>query len=242
MSQDLLVEIGTEELPPTALSSLSQYFTQHIINQLEDLSLNYNQVQSFATPRRLAVLITSLDEQQPDKTVERKGPPVKAAFTADGQPTKAAEGFARSCNTTVDTLKQIDTDKGLCISYAFIQSGKHINELIPDVIKTALDKLPIPKRMRWADLDVQFVRPVHWLVVLYGSTIINCEILSVHASNLTYGHRFHHPQAIKLTCAADYQNMLFKQGKVIASFKDRENIIIGREASDRKSPERLCEK
>ncbi len=226
MSQDLLVEIGTEELPPTALSTLSQHFSRSIQTQLDDLSINYQSVSSFATPRRLAVLIKALDEKQQDKTIERKGPAMSAAFSADGKATKAAEGFARSCQTSVDKLSQVETEKGLCLAYSFLQQGRAIAQIIPEVIQNSLDKLPIAKRMRWGSLDVQFVRPVHWLVVLYGSKIIDCEILSVHSSNITYGHRFHHPEVLKLANASSYESTLLDQGFVIADYEKRKQKIV----------------
>ncbi|MBF0266804.1 MAG: glycine--tRNA ligase subunit beta, partial [Gammaproteobacteria bacterium] len=226
MQEDLLIELGTEELPPTALANLSKHFSSYIQEQLNELGLGYSKVKSFASPRRLGLLISALEPKQADQTIERKGPNIKAAFDADGNPTKAGEGFARSCNTTFDQLTQVETDKGTCLAFSMTKEGRTVNEIIPELIQTSLDKLPIPKRMRWGDLDVQFVRPAHWLVVLYGQDVIDCEILSIKSSNITYGHRFHHPEAIVIQKPEQYENLLLEKGYVIADYNNRQEKIV----------------
>jgi len=161
--KDLLIEIGTEELPPKALLKLSNAFTSGITEGLRKAELDFGMVHDYATPRRLAVLIKDLDETQADKAVERRGPAVSAAFDDDGNPTKATEGFARSCGITPDQLETMETDKGAWLVYRSTQAGQPTAALIPEILTEALHKLPIPKRMRWGDLNAEFVRPVHWV-------------------------------------------------------------------------------
>ena len=222
---DLLIEIGTEELPPTALLTLSNAFTQNISTALDEASLEYAQVHSYATPRRLAIWIEALQTKQADKEVEKRGPALKAAYDAEGNPTKAVQGFAKSCGVDVADLEKLETDKGTWLMYRAQQAGKQTQQLLADIIKTALDKLPIAKRMRWGDLDAQFVRPVQWVVILFDGKVVDSEILSVQSGNQTYGHRFHAPAAITIKKPADYEKLLKDKGKVIADFNTRKEII-----------------
>lgn len=224
-TRDLLVEIGTEELPPKALKKLSKAFTQGVIDGLQNAKLEFNEFQSFAAPRRLAMLITGLQIQQADISVERRGPALQAAFDADGNATKAAQGFARSCGVEVNDLDELKTDKGAWLIFYAEEKGQPTKTLIPDIIKHSLDKLPIPKRMRWADLETQFVRPVHWAILLFGDEVIDAEILSVKTDRITYGHRFHHPQALTVAKPDDYEMLLESEGKVIANF-DRRRLAV----------------
>lgn len=223
--RDLLIEIGTEELPPKALLKLSTAFTAGITDGLKQADLDFGTVESFAAPRRLAVLVKQLDASQADKKVERRGPALTAAFDADGNPTKATEGFARSCGTSVDQLETLETDKGAWLVYRSTQQGQPTAELVPAILKTALDKLPIPKRMHWGDLDAEFVRPVHWVVLLFGDEVIDAEVLSVKSGRDTYGHRFHHPAPIFLGEPAAYGPILETTGRVIAEFDKRREAI-----------------
>jgi len=218
---DLIFELGTEELPPVALKKLSDALTSEFVAGLDAAKLKYGQVTSYAAPRRLAILIKDLDTRQPDRDIERRGPAVKAAFDGDGKPTKAAEGFARSCGTSVDQLERLSTDKGEWLVYQVHEAGKAANELLPGIAENALNKLPIPKRMRWGDSEAQFVRPVHWLLFLHGEQVVDCTILDARADRQTHGHRFHHPQAITLYNPEDYASVLEEMGKVIAHFPTR---------------------
>ncbi len=224
-SKDLLLELGTEELPPKALKGLAQSFCNGVAEGLDKAGLTYDKIKTYATPRRLAVLVKKLATTQPDKAIERRGPALQAAFDDEGCPTKAAIGFAGSCGVTVEELSRLETDKGAWLAYTIEEKGKAAEELIPAIFQTALDKLPIPKRMHWADLDAMFVRPVHWAVILFGEQVIQADILSVTSSNKTRGHRFHHPQVITLDSAADYETVLEQQGRVIADFDKRRQII-----------------
>lgn len=205
-TRDLLIEIGTEELPPKALKLLAYSFLHECKTRLQsnELVSETNEPELYYSPRRLAILAHEVKLQQPDREVERFGPAVTVAFDKDGKPTKAAEGFARSSGTTVDQLGQKDGK----LYYSMQQAGKPALELIPSVINEALAKLPIPKRMRWGSSTAEFVRPVHWAVVLFGNDVIGCEILGVKAGRTTYGHRYHHPEPIKLKSPSDYVKAL----------------------------------
>jgi len=226
-TKDLLIEIGTEELPPTTLNKLSTAFYHGVKEGLEKADLSFSEIKKFAAPRRLALLISDLDVKQKDKNVERRGPAIAAAFDEDGCPSKAAEGFARSCGIKVEDLEKLETDKGAWLNFKTKQKGQKTNTLIADIVQISLDKLPIAKRMRWADLDSQFVRPVHWLILLFGNDVINAEILSVKSGRETRGHRFHHPETITIPSPKEYEMLLETHGKVIADFDRRKEAVRG---------------
>ncbi len=223
--KDLLVEIGTEELPPKALQRLSDAFTKGVVEGLRNTGFEPGKAQSYATPRRLATLIKNVADSQPDRVVERKGPSLKAAYDADGKPTKAVEGFARSCGVTVDQLEQQETDKGTWLVFKANEKGRSLSELLPDIVNQSLAKLPIPKRMRWGDYFAEFVRPVHWVVMLHGKDVIDGEVLGINSSNATHGHRFHANKAFKLKNAKDYADTLKDKAYVIADFDERSQLI-----------------
>ncbi len=223
--RDLLIEIGTEELPPKALSSLALAFENGIREGLEKAGLTHGGIHRFATPRRLAVLIAQLPTGQPDRRLERRGPALSAAFDPDGKPTRAAEGFARSCGVTVAELQRQETAQGAWLVHLSVEPGAATADLIPGIVRTALAALPIPKRMRWGDRDDEFVRPVHWAVLLFGDDVIPATILGVAAGRETRGHRFHHPQPIRLTAPADYARQLADEGQVIADFDQRRATV-----------------
>lgn len=225
---DLLVEIGTEELPPLALAALGRAFFDQVLDGLEGESLGLDREASrwFATPRRLAVLVAGLEARQPDITAERTGPSVDVAFDADGKPTKAAEGFARSVGASVENLYRIETDKGEKLAYEFTEKGKAARDLIPEVVAKALEKLPVPRRMRWGEGDATFVRPVHWIVMLHGADVVPARLFGSDAGRATRGHRFHHPGPVELAGAADYEKALEK-AFVIADLPGRRRLIAG---------------
>jgi glycyl-tRNA synthetase beta chain len=215
--RDLLIEIGTEELPPLALANLSQVFEAGIVQQLSALGFSGLQSRRYATPRRLAVIIKNLPLQQPDQEIERRGPAVNA-------PEKAVEGFARSCNVETGQLQRLKTDKGEWFYYKTRQPGAQTREKIPSIVEESLAKLPIPKRMRWGGGNAEFVRPVHWIVMLFGNEVIDTEILGVTAGNKTQGHRFYHPQPIVLKNPSEYEPAL-KKAKVIADAEQRRDLV-----------------
>lgn len=222
MSQaDILVEIGTEELPPRALSKLSQAFADGISNGLKDADIEHGEVRKLASPRRLAVIVSDVEEAQPDREIEKRGPALKAAFGEDGCPSKAAVGFAGSCGVTVEQLDTMSTDKGEWLVFRSHEKGRQTTELLADIVNQSLAQLPIPKRMRWGDSKEEFVRPVHWVVLLYGSKVVAGEIMGLKPGNQTRGHRFHYPKTIKLRTAADYEELLEQKGYVLVDMEQR---------------------
>jgi glycyl-tRNA synthetase beta chain len=228
---DLLVELGTEELPPRSLLTLSRAFASEMQTRLLEAGLlaGGQEVEYFAAPRRLAVRIPGVLQRQPDRDQERRGPAVQAAFDAQGKPSQAAEGFARSCGTSVDKLERLKTDKGEWLVYRHRQKGEAARQLVPAILDQALKALPIAKRMRWGDLDAEFLRPVHWLVLLHGDKVIPAELLSVKSGRHSRGHRFHHPEPVSLKHPGEYVSRL-KQGYVMVDFESRRQLI-GKAAS-----------
>ena len=226
-AQDFLVEIGTEELPPKALRRLRDSFTQSVTAALQDAQLRFaaDRVQAFATPRRLAIFIPQLLQRQPDIHVEKLGPALAAAFDKEGKPTKAAQGFARGHGVSVEQLAQVDSDKGQRLCFRATQPGQEATSLLPDIIESALAQLPIPKRMRWGASKVEFVRPVHWIIMLYGNTVVDCEVLGIKADRLTRGHRFHCHNTLSIEQPDQYESTLAEQGDVVADFDKRRGLI-----------------
>jgi glycyl-tRNA synthetase beta chain len=207
-TKPLLIELGTEELPPKSLKKLSEAFSQHILQGLSDANLITDKYvsKSFASPRRLAILIDEVAVQQEDSSVERRGPAVNAAFGDDGKPTQAASGFARSCKVEVSDLERVQTEKGEWLVFRSEQSGQKASKLIPDIVDAALHKLPIPKRMRWGDMEAEFVRPVHWLLMLHGSDVIDTTLLTVTSGRETQ------QRTMKTVCwkmASSWQILIF---------------------------------
>ncbi|MDP6183737.1 MAG: glycine--tRNA ligase subunit beta, partial [Gammaproteobacteria bacterium] len=202
--EDFLVEIGTEELPPKALLTLSTIFCAEIEKGLDERGLAHGRAASFASPRRLAVSVSQLAVRQQDQMIERRGPAVAAAFDNDNKPTKAAVGFAKSYGVAVETLGRIKTDKGEWLGYNAEIAGQEAKALLPDIVDRALAALPIPKPMRWGNSSVEFVRPVHWVVMLLGTQTVDTTILGVKSGAATRGHRFHAPGWLALKSPNDY--------------------------------------
>ena len=224
-SKHLLFELGSEELPPKTLLKLSNALLAGIIQGLQSAELSFASSKAYATPRRLAVFIEDLAIKQPDKTVEKRGPAIQAAFAADGTPSKAALGFADSCGASFDQLERLKTDKGEWLAFTQSVEGRSAEQLIPDIIRQSIANLPIAKRMRWGSFNTEFVRPVHWAVLLYGNAVIDAEILGLKTGDTTSGHRFHAPQKLTINHPEDYQSLLFTQGKVIVDFEQRKVLI-----------------
>jgi glycyl-tRNA synthetase beta chain len=224
-SNHLLFELGSEELPPKTLVKLSHALSDGITKGLQEAGIPFTGIKAFATPRRLAVLIENLSTAQPDKTVDKRGPAIQAAFGPDGAPSKAAVSFAQSCGTKVEQLDRLKTDKGEWLAFTQIVKGQATENLIPDIIRQSIATLPIAKRMRWGNFSTEFVRPVHWAVLLYGPQVIDTEILGLKTGNTTLGHRFHAPTILTINKPENYQDVLFTQGKVIADIKQRKEII-----------------
>ena len=224
-TQHLLFELGCEELPPKTLLKLSNALTSGIVQGLNDAELAFSSVKSYATPRRLAVFVENLVGAQVDKTVQKRGPAIQGAFQADGTPSKAALAFAQSCNVTFDQLERLKTDKGEWLACTQTIAGQTAQQLVPDIIRKSIANLPIAKRMRWGSVATEFVRPVHWAVLLYGEHIIETDILGLQTSNQTRGHRFHAPQSIVIDKPEHYADVLFSQGSVIADLEVRKTQI-----------------
>jgi len=224
-AQDFLVELGTEELPPKALSTLGDAFLAGIEKGLQAAGLNYTAKQVYAAPRRLAVLIRQLDVQQPDRSINIDGPPMQAAFNAEGQPTQAALGFAKKCGVELSEIDQ----SGAKLRFSQHIAGKATASLLPTIVEDSLNDLPIPKRMRWGASREEFVRPTQWLVMLLGDQVIDCTILSQQAGRESRGHRFHHPENVVITTPANYAEDL-RKAYVLADFAERRELISKRTA------------
>lgn len=224
-TRDLLIEIGTEELPPKALRRLSLAFADEMAKGLDSASIEPEKIHVYATPRRLALLLKALPIAQRDRETTRRGPAVAAAFDDEGCATQAAIGFAKSCGVEVEELDQLETKKGSWLSFRAIEKGQPTAALIPGLVSRALAALPIPKRMRWGDRDDEFVRPVHWVVLLFGDEVIDATILGIKAGRSTHGHRFHHPEAIYLAEPEAYLPILETEGHVLADYAARQEAI-----------------
>ena len=224
--QPLLIELGTEELPPKALKSLSTAFSSVLSDTLREAGLLADEasVRPYAAPRRLALWISGVAISQEDFTQMRKGPAVAAAFDADGNPTRAAEGFARSCGVEVAELGREKTDKGEWLVFEQTVAGRSVTECAQEALDAAIAQLPIPKRMRWGDKSAEFVRPAHWLLALHGSDRLALSALGLEAGKISRGHRFHHPGEIRIEHADDYPDAL-KRCFVIADYDARQQLI-----------------
>lgn len=222
---DLLFELGTEELPPKALRSLSEALGESLRAALRKIHLGFDDVKVYATPRRLAVLVMRLADVQPHTVEERRGPALTAAFDAQGNPTAAALGFARSCGADINALETQKSEKGAWLVFRKTQQGRHVRELLPELLRQQVVALPVPKRMRWNSLEETFVRPVHWLVLLYGDEILPLRLFGLDAGRETQGHRFHHPGRIYLSEPAAYAPLLETEGRVIADFSARREAV-----------------
>lgn len=222
-AQDFLVELGTEELPPKALKNLSDAFLAGIEKGLKDAGLEYRKARAYAAPRRLAVLVEALATQQPDRALTLDGPPIQAAFDANDEPTPAALGFARKCGVE---LAEIDCS-GPKLRFTRTTPGQASGNLLPDIVSASLAELPIPRRMRWGARKEEFVRPAQWLVMLFGDEVVECEILAQKAGRTSRGHRFHHPDEVRISAPATYAEDL-RSAYVIADFLERRNLISNR--------------
>ena len=227
-TQNFLVEIGTEELPPKALKTLATSFADNVEAELNQAGLTFDKIEWFAAPRRLAVKVLNLATQQPSKEIEKRGPAVSAAFDSEGKPTKAAEGWARGCGITVEQAERIATDKGEWLVHRAKIEGQPTKNLLNDIVANALAKLPIPKPMRWADKTVQFIRPVHTVTMLLGDELIEGEILGVASARTIRGHRFLGEKEFEIQHADQYPQLLREKGSVVADFNKRKAEILAK--------------
>ncbi|MDC2825481.1 glycine--tRNA ligase subunit beta [Rodentibacter pneumotropicus] len=227
-TQNFLVEIGTEELPPKALKTLATAFADNVQAELNQAGLTFEKIEWFAAPRRLAVKVLALATQQPSKEIEKRGPAVSAAFDAEGKPTKAAEGWARGCGISVDQAERLATDKGEWLVHRAKIEGQPTKNLLGEIVANALAKLPIPKPMRWADKTVQFIRPVHTVTILLGDELIEGEILGMASGRTIRGHRFLGESEFEIQHADQYPQLLREKGSVIADFNERKAEILAK--------------
>ena len=225
-AKNLLLELGTEELPPKSLLTLAQSLHDSFVKQLNDQGLSFVSSKWYATPRRLALFIESLDEVQKDREIEIKGPAVKAAFDADGNPTKAALGWASANGITIDQAERLSTPKGEWLYVKTVKKGNSTVSLVPDMFRTALKSLPIPRLMHWGDKKEEFVRPVHTLCMLFGSDLIEGSTLGVNSSKTINGHRFLGKQQVTINSADTYVEQLRNEGAVVADYQERKASII----------------
>ena len=222
---DLLAELGTEELPPRSLRALSEAFAEGVRAGLENAGLACREVEPYATPRRLALIARGVPATVPGRARERRGPALAAAFDEDGAPTRAALGFARSCGVEVAALDRMETQKGAWLVHRTQEPARPAADLVPGVVEAALAGLPIARRMRWGDGSAEFVRPVHWLVLLLGGEVVEATVLGARAGRATRGHRFHHPDPIALGHPGEYVAKLRTPGRVVASFAERRGLV-----------------
>ncbi len=222
---DFLVEIGTEELPPKALRNLMNAFADSLQTALDNARLEYASVSAYASPRRLAVIVASLSLAQADQEVVIKGPPVSVAYDDSGKITPAAKAFAKKCGVEFEALDRWTNDKREWLCFRSLERGHKAAELIPELVENALEDLPIPRRMRWGDGEAEFVRPVHWIVLLHGRNVIEASVMSVPAGRMTRGHRVHAPGEIEIDTPAKYLSLL-KKARVLADFDARRKTIV----------------
>jgi glycyl-tRNA synthetase beta chain len=222
---DFLVEIGTEELPPKALRKLMLAFSDNLGRLLTERRLAHDAIQPLASPRRIAAIVSGLAMAQEDREIDAKGPPVSVAFDDKGEARPAALAFAAKCGVDVQALARTKTDKGEWLSYRSVETGATAASLLPNIVERALQGLPIPRRMRWGASDIEFVRPVHWIVMLHGKDVVPGVVMGHAAGNTTLGHRFLSTGEIKISEPGKYLGLLEKKGFVLADFDARERLI-----------------
>lgn len=227
---DLLIEIGVEELPAASVLPMAESLGGSLASALADAGFSTAGdkalAQIFATPRRLAVLVSNVAAQQQDQSVERKGPSMAAAYDDNGEPTKALQGFARSCGVEPSELEKVSTDKGDWLVFKSTATGQTLSAFLSENLPKALKQLPSPRRMRWSDGDTEFLRPLRWLTALHGSDLVPLQVLGFDAVPYTYGHRFHAPGELTLASASAYPERLRKDGYVLADYAERRDKVL----------------
>lgn len=225
MLNDVLFELGTEELPSAAVKNLSEALIKGISEALVKVNVNHGSIKCFATPRRLAFLISNVAELQLSQVISKRGPADSSAFDENGNPTPALIGFAKSCEASIQDLKKTETEKGSWWTYETKKPGTNIRVLLPSLLQDIISQLPISKPMRWGDGIYEFARPVHWVILLYGSEIIPCDILGIQTDRKSFGHRFHHPKCVEIPSPSLYESTL-TEAYVIADFATRRKMIV----------------
>ncbi|NDH09389.1 MAG: glycine--tRNA ligase subunit beta, partial [Gammaproteobacteria bacterium] len=225
MKHDILFELGTEELPSGLVKPLAKNVLNLLLQYLDEAEMTYGATRYFSSPRRIGVVIQDVPARQENRMQVRRGPANSAAHDANGAPSKALLGFARSCGVELDALTLETTDKGQWWIYQYEQEGQTTSSLLPELFKQAVVAVNIPKPMRWGAETFAFARPVHWAILMYGDQVLDTDILGVNTQNLSYGHRFHHPQSVLISAANDYEKALF-EAKVIVDFEARRQEIL----------------
>ncbi len=223
-ARDLLFELGTEELPPRTLQSLSRSLEEGIVKGLDHAGVVHGPAQRFATPRRLAVRVLQCAQAAPDRQMEKRGPPVTGSFDAAGLPTPAALAFARNCGVPVAELQRLTTDKGAWLAFRGVEAGASTLRLLGDIVNQAVAAMPIAKRMRWGAHAAEFVRPVRTVLLLFGADVVPVDVLGLPSDRVTLGHRFHAPGPISLSSAGAYESRL-RRARVIVDFAERRDLI-----------------
>ncbi|NNN62025.1 glycine--tRNA ligase subunit beta [Vibrio sp. A11] len=226
MAKEFLIELGTEELPPKQLRTLAEAFAANFSTELAAAELTHDSIKWFATPRRLALKVANLAEKQADKVLEKRGPAVSVAFDAQGNPTKAAQGWARGNGITVEQADRLKTEQGEWLLFKQEVKGQAAKAIVVELVAKALANLPIAKPMRWGDKDTQFIRPVKTLTILLGDELIDGEILGVASARTIRGHRFMGEKEFTIDSAQQYPDILEQRGKVIADYETRKATII----------------
>jgi glycyl-tRNA synthetase beta chain len=225
---DFLVEIGTEELPPMALRDLMDAFAGALSEEFNKSHLHHEGVSGYASPRRLAALVSNLAVTQEDQAIIKKGPPVSVAIDENGKPTNTGLSFAKKCGVEFSALDREKNEKGEWLSHRTVEMGQTAAALLPEIVTNALNALPIPRRMRWGNRETEFVRPVRWVLMLHGKNTVPGSVLGIESANVTHGHRFHAPAAIRISEPGKYLGTLAQKGYVIADFDARrEKIVAG---------------
>src|SRR3989338_4124807 len=223
---DFLLEIGCEELPVAAQTQLSAALKIQFTQQLTDNNLDFSEIKTFATPRRLSVIVFGLDATQAPQKIERQGPAYQSAYDKNGTPTLVCLGFAKSCGVSIDQLSVSETPKGKRLVCICEKPGQDTKDLLPAILEKVISKLPLSKPMRWGNKKILFARPVHWVVALWGDTLVEATILGTKTTRETLGHRFHHPKPIRISKPEDYSMLLYSQGFVIVDQEIRKKIIL----------------
>lgn len=226
MAKNFLIELGTEELPPKQLRTLAQAFCSNLEQELTDAELAHEGIAWFATPRRLALKITALAQQQADKIIEKRGPAIASAFDENGNPTKAAEGWARGCGISVNETERLVTDKGEWLLHQQKVIGQKTKDIIVKLAEKALANLPISKPMRWGNNDILFIRPVKTLTILLGDELVEGTIMGIASTRTIRGHRFMGEAEFSIDSADQYPEILKERGKVIADYEERKALIL----------------
>ncbi len=227
MARDLLLEIGTEEIPARFIPPVLEEMKQSMQKRLEQERLAAGEIRTMGTPRRLALFAAGVAERQAETTTEIVGPPKAVAFDAAGQPTQAALGFARAQGVTLQDLVVVETDKGPYLAVQKHAAGLPAVERLAAILPEWILGLSFPKSMRWGSLTITFARPIHWLVALFGTEVIPCTVGEITAGAVTYGHRFQAPQAISLGSASltDYLGAL-RQAHVLVDPEERRATLV----------------